>query len=152
MAVKEIVREIDFFKDFTDEDFEILINQGEIKKVPAGTVLIEEGDKSRDLYFLVNGRIEITMKAGMHDIEDVHIYRLKPGETVGEFAFIDGFPRSASALVDIESLILKFDYAKLQVLFDKNPRLGFIFMKKISKLLTERIRSANISNRNLLIW
>ena len=152
MAVKEIVKGLSFFNNMSDDDFNLLIDHAEIKKVPAGTLLLKEGEKSRDVYFLVNGRIEITMKAGTDETEEVHIYRLKPGETVGEFSFIDGLPRSASALVDMESVILKFDYAKLHNLFEKNPRLGYIFIKKISRLLTNRIRSANISHRNLFIW
>lgn len=152
MAVREIVRGLSFFKNMTDDEFDILINHAEIKKIPAGTLLLKEGDKNRDIYFLINGRIEITMKTGIDQTEEVHIYRLKPGETVGEFAFIDGLPRSASALVDMESVIMKFDYSTLENLFEKNPHLGYIFIKKISRLLTDRIRSANISHRNLFIW
>jgi len=152
MAVKEIVKDLRFFNDMTPEDFDILIEQAEIIKLPAGTWLLKEGEKKRDIYFLISGRIEITMKAHIEETEEVHIYRLKPGETVGEFSFIDGLPRSASALVDMNSVILKFDYFKLQDLFGKNPRLGYIFIYKICRLLTERIRSANISHRNLFIW
>ncbi len=152
MAVKELLKDLAFFKPLPDSAVEELAQYAEVLKLPVGSLLLQEGEKSRDIYFLVSGRIEITMKVNFEESEEINIYRLKPGEAVGEFSFIDGSPRSASALVDKEAVIVKFDYKKLSELFDSNPKLGFLFMKRLAQSLTDRMRRSNISQRNLFIW
>jgi CRP/FNR family transcriptional regulator, cyclic AMP receptor protein len=152
MAVKEFLRDLSFFNGMMKSDIDELAKHAEVLKLPVGSLLLKEGEKNRDIYFLVSGRIEITMKVNLEEDEEINIYRLKPGEAVGEFAFIDGSPRSANALVDKEAVVVKFDYKKLNDLFDTHPRLGYLFMKKLAKSLTDRIRRSNISQRNLFIW
>ncbi|HAE87800.1 TPA: hypothetical protein DCG86_07230 [Candidatus Marinimicrobia bacterium] len=152
MDVKEFLKDLTFFEGLPNAVVDDLIPYTEVLKLPAGSLLLQEGEKSRDLYFLVSGRIEITMKVNFDENEKIDIYRLKPGEAVGEFSFIDGAPRSASALVDKDAVIIKFDYEKLNGLFDKNPRVGYLFMKRLAHSLTDRMRRSNISQRNLFYW
>ncbi|MCD6235337.1 MAG: hypothetical protein DRP86_02495 [Candidatus Neomarinimicrobiota bacterium] len=152
MAVKEFLKDLVFFKALPNAVLDNLIPYAEVLKLPAGSLLLQEGEKSRDLYFLVSGRIEITMKVNFEESEEINIYRLKPGEAVGEFSFIDGSPRSASALVDKDAVIIKFDYEKLNGLFEKNPKVGYLFMKRLAQSLTDRMRRSNITQRNLFIW
>jgi CRP-like cAMP-binding protein len=152
MAIKEFLKDLAFFEALPNAVIDELIPYAKVLKLPAGSRLLQEGEKSRDLYFLVSGRIEITMKVNFEENEEINIYRLKPGEAVGEFSFIDGSPGSASALVDKDAVIIKFDYEKLNALFDKNPRIGYLFTKRLAQSLTDRMRHSNISQRNLFIW
>ena len=58
-----------------------------------GDLLFKEGDGSRSMFFLKSGIIRIFKKKGDSDIE---IEMIHSGQVLGELAFLDGNPRSAS--------------------------------------------------------
>jgi CRP-like cAMP-binding protein len=73
------------------------------KKLKKGDTLFAEGENSRAMYFLKSGMIRIYKKKGESQIE---IDTIHSGQIVGELAFLDGNPRSASAeaLTDVEMM------------------------------------------------
>lgn len=73
--------------------------------VPAGTVLFREGDKSREMYILVSGRVRISKR--VRNVEKA-MTTLPAGEFFGEMAILNDRPRSATATVveDAELLVV----------------------------------------------
>jgi CRP/FNR family cyclic AMP-dependent transcriptional regulator len=69
--------------------------RGGVKRFPAHTVIITEGDASNSLYIILSGRVKVyaSNEAGREVILNTH----GPGEYVGEVAF-DGGLRSASVM------------------------------------------------------
>lgn len=66
---------------------------GGTRKLKKGEILFYEGETSRSMYFIKNGIIRIFKKKGDAAIE---IGTVHSGEVIGELAFLDGNPRSAS--------------------------------------------------------
>ena len=66
---------------------------------------MREGEESFELYFLVQGELEVLKRKG--DIEKP-IGKINKGELVGEISFLDQSPRSASvrALTNSEILLI----------------------------------------------
>ena len=60
----------------------------------AGDMVFNEGDQSKSLYFVKRGVIRIFKKKGVGAIE---IQSIRAGQVLGELAFFDNQPRSASA-------------------------------------------------------
>src|SRR5690348_3714743 len=73
----------------------------QLVKLKKGQLLFSEGENSRAMYFLKSGMIRIFKKKGDSSIE---IDTVHSGQVIGELAFLDGNPRSASgeALTDCE--------------------------------------------------
>lgn len=71
------------------------------RKLKKGELLFGEGENSRAMYFVKTGMIRIFKKKGDSSIE---IDTVRAGSVLGELAFLDGNPRSASAeaLTDCE--------------------------------------------------
>src|SRR3954467_3009621 len=71
------------------------------RKLKKGELLFAEGENSRAMYYLKTGMIRIFKKKGDSQIE---IDTVRSGQIIGELAFLDGNPRSASgeALTDCE--------------------------------------------------
>lgn len=66
----------------------------ETKRLKKGELLFREGENSRSMYYLKTGMLRIFKKKGNSSIE---IDTLHAGQIIGELAFLDGNPRSASA-------------------------------------------------------
>jgi CRP-like cAMP-binding protein len=82
--------------DWRDEDWNLLFGFMDFRNVPSGHALIRRGEPDRTLYFVLRGELEIIVQSS-----DGHtmgrIARVGAGAVLGELAFFDGGPRSATA-------------------------------------------------------
>jgi CRP-like cAMP-binding protein len=84
------------------------------RSIPAGKVIVREGDPAPYGYLLKSGRVEIsTLKDNKH----VVLNTIVANQIFGELALIDGSPRSATAkaLEDCEVLIVTQDDLRRQL-------------------------------------
>ena len=82
---------------------------------------------------LVKGSIDI-YKANQR------IATLTPGRTYGEMSLIDHQPRSAKAVVKVDSELLVIDQAMFNKLSDDQPRLALLVVLKIAYFLSQNLR------------
>ena len=79
-----------------DEDWNLLFEFVDTRSVPSGDALIRRGEPDRTLFFVLRGELEIIVQSG-----DGHtmgrVARVGAGAVLGELAFFDGGPRSATA-------------------------------------------------------
>jgi CRP/FNR family cyclic AMP-dependent transcriptional regulator len=75
-----------------------LAAQGARRRYPEGSLIFAEGDNSTDVLLVRSGRVRVVVA------HDHHIVDLSDGDLLGEFAAVDGGPRTASAqaLTDVE--------------------------------------------------
>ena len=98
-----------------------------------GEALIREGDKSNELYWLVQGRLEVLKKLqGQY----VQVNIIEAGELVGELAFLDQKTRSATVKALTDCQLVKLEYKEFQAMLAAQPK----WMKKILLTLTTRLR------------
>ncbi len=112
------------------------------KRLQKGDLLFKEGDSSNAMYLIRTGMVRIFKKKGDSQIE---IDTLRSGQIVGEMAFLDGNPRSASgeALMDTELVEISksvYDTTMVQV-----PE----WVKVLLKAIVARLRSTTTKMKNL---
>jgi len=112
------------------------------KRLMKGDLLFKEGDSSNAMYLIRSGMVRIFKKKGDSQIE---IDTLRSGQIVGEMAFLDGNPRSASgeALMDSELVEISksvYDSTMVQV-----PE----WVKVLLKAIVARLRSTTTKMKNL---
>jgi len=125
------------FKNFSPEDIKEILEQSEFVDLEPGEYLIEQGDDSTTLYFLLSGRLRSTFKKGssIKVLGDVGA-----GEPVGELAFFSGNPRSASVLAVRKSKALALSKAGFQKVVSHRPS----FARRVNQFIISRL------NRNAL--
>src|SRR5215471_11877980 len=71
-----------------------------------GRTLLEKGSNSRDVFFVLEGEVEVVLYAP--DGREVFVTAIGPGEMFGQLAALDGGPRSATivALSDVVVAIM----------------------------------------------
>ncbi len=75
------------------------------RKFSAGEVVFRQGDTASDLYFIINGFVQVVREIGS---SEKLIAELEEGDTFGEIALISDKPRTATvrALSDVELLTI----------------------------------------------
>ena len=112
------------------------------RRLKKGELLFAEGENSRAMYFLKTGMLRIFKKKGESHIE---IDTIHSGQVVGELAFLDGNPRSASgeALTDCE--LVEVSGPAFQEVLTKMPD----WLKILLKTVVGRLRTASTRIRQL---
>ncbi|MEJ1936357.1 cyclic nucleotide-binding domain-containing protein, partial [Nostoc sp. NIES-2111] len=100
------------------------------RRIPAGTVLLNQGERTGRLYVLVSGRIEI-----LRGDSQVAILA-EPGAAVGEMSLLLDLPHTATAraLGDIEVHVFEDG----QAFFREHPAASYI----VAVLLAQRLNAA----------
>lgn len=112
------------------------------RRLKKGELLFAEGENSRAMYYLKSGMIRIYKKKGDSCIE---IDTIRSGQILGELAFLDGNPRSASgeALTDCE--LMEVSGPTFQAVINSAPE----WLKLLLKTIVGRLRSASTRIRQL---
>ena len=114
------------------------------KKIPAGTVLFQEGDKGEEMYIIQTGRIKISKR--IRGVEKT-LATLEKGEFFGEMAILNDKPRSASAETIEECEMLVIDRKTFDALIRGNVEIAVRFIKR----LADRLRETNDQMEALMI-
>jgi CRP-like cAMP-binding protein len=106
----------------------------ELKTFKAGEIIVQKGEKSRELFFLFEGVVEVSTEdeEGSYVLNEMH-----PPGVFGDFAFFYGLPRTATvkAKTDLELFTLKYEDDEYKV--KELPEL----IKPIFETLIERINN-----------
>lgn len=114
----------------------------QLRKLKRGELLFAEGENSRAMYLIKNGMLRLFKRKGDANIE---LDTVHSGQIVGELAFLDGNPRSASgeALTDME--IVEISGPAFQEVLVRIPD----WLKILLKTIVARLRSASTRIRQL---
>jgi SulP family sulfate permease len=106
--------------------------------IPAGTVVIRQGEQSADLIFVLSGRVGITMRHGRRP--PVRVRTFTAGTMVGEIGFFLGSLRTATVVAEENCRILALSRADLERLRGSHPEQALALMTRIEERLCLRIR------------
>jgi CRP/FNR family transcriptional regulator, cyclic AMP receptor protein len=82
--------------DWRDEDWKLLFGFMDIRNIQSGHALIRRGEPDRTIYFVLRGELEIIVQSS-DGLTMGRVARTGAGAVLGELAFFDGGPRSATA-------------------------------------------------------
>jgi len=107
------------------------------ERLPAGTVIFKEGDRSERFYFLLKGKVRISKI--IPEVGEEALTILEPGDYFGEMALILGTPRSAQAIAHTEVHLAVIESFTFNELLENNKELGFEVLQSFTRTLAERL-------------
>jgi CRP/FNR family cyclic AMP-dependent transcriptional regulator len=108
-----------------------------IDEYDVGDVIFEEGSTGRELYVVLDGKIDVVKVVGA---TRTTIVTLGKGEFFGEMAVIDGSSRSATAIaVAPKTRVMRINHARFVYLVSQQPAFALMIMDALSK----RLRASN---------
>ena len=108
-----------------------------VRRHGAGTVLFREGDRGEKMFVIRSGRVQIWKKISDSEIT---LALLGPGEFFGEMALLEGLPRSASATVAEESMLIEVEQSAFETLVRSRGEIAVRLMRRLSARLREADR------------
>lgn len=139
--------ELVFLPQWNDAKWQKLLKYTEMRRFQVGDSVIRYGDTDRAFYIIIEGRLEVLIPQGNSGKLRRTQVR-EAGAVIGEQAFLDGKPRSATlrAIADGELLSMSLD--AFQVFAAHEPELARDILFELARTLSVKLRQANtfISN------
>ena len=104
-----------------------------------GEVLLQRDQASNDLYFLVEGKLEVSIPQS-DGMTLTPLVTRSPGSVVGEIAFLDGGARTASIWSRGKSVVLRLPESAFYDFMTAEPRLACDVLCAVGRIVAERLR------------
>ncbi|XZE56814.1 Crp/Fnr family transcriptional regulator [Planctomycetaceae bacterium SH139] len=136
------LRRLPVLVDCCEDDLEALAEVGELKSFPRGTVLFSEGEQHEQLYFLCDGSIQLDMETTGHGRRS--ILSVGAGDLLAWSALVGEAVMTTTATVTEPVEAVVFAGPTLTTLLESNPKLGYHFMRSVSKMLSRRLLATRL--------
>lgn len=138
------------FKDLDKSEIEVLASLFYEKKLSSGKTVFVEQMPGESLYLIKSGRVKISKLIAEGD--EKILVTLNPLDVFGEMAILDGAPRSATARVEDDAVLLSIKKSDFEKLCAAKPKIALTVMRNIIKVFSSRIRENNEEYREMLMW
>ena len=139
----ELLRRVEIFRMLEDAQLRqvrLLLKRQHFR---AGETIFLQGDPGDCLYIIRDGYVRIYLLSA--DGREVTFRVFGSGEAFGEFAVLDGKPRSACAVAASELSTMVIYRADFLVLIERNPSV----LQRVVDVLTERLRYTTTFSKSL---
>ena len=140
-------QELVFLPQWDDNRWQRLLEYTEMRRFQAGDMVIRQGETDRSFYIIIEGRLEVLIPRGTSDKLGQTQVR-ETGAVIGEQAFLDGKPRSATLRALSDGQILSVSLQAFEVFAAHEPELARDILLDLARTLSVKLRQANtfISN------
>lgn len=141
MIDQKLLREMQFFSDFTDGEIATISKIVKKRDFKTGDTVFTESENGESMYVIRKGEVKACKTAP--DGELFTLTLMKDGDIFGEMSFLDGRPRSASivAISDLETYVL--EKSDFETLVEANPRMTYKLMRNIVFTIHSIVRGMN---------
>lgn len=143
-----ILKKIYLFQYLDDNELEHILNIASAKIYKEEAVIFNEGEKGDAFYVVLKGSVRIsTVVPG---VGEEALAVLKKGNYFGEMALIDNAPRSAAAVANEDTVLLKITDANFRNLLVKDRKLAYKLLWGLVKTFSKRLRETDNKLKNIL--
>src|SRR5271169_294054 len=119
--MKQLDRE-SFFCNLNEDEKKLVVERMHKESFSMGKYVFKGDDTGERLYIVEKGAVSLIKSIGA-DL-DKTVLIAPEGSIFGEFSFIDGRSRSASALVTVDAVLLSLDRKDFDALVEQFPAIG----------------------------
>ena len=118
----ELLRRSALFQFLPDDDFEKLQALLQEERYDFGELIVKQGEPANAFYVLISGRAR-AVKTGANNGEEIVLGSLRPGDSFGEAALIEGGTRNATVRCSTSVEVLRLDRSDFLALAENVPEL-----------------------------
>jgi len=130
----EVLSKVPFFACFERDDLRRVVDMSDEVQLPAGSVVVDQGDPGTDCYAIVDGTASVYVRGE-------YVASSGPGSMVGEMALVDHRPRTATVVADTPLDLMRFDSRSFRTLIDELPKASEHILTELRTRL-DRLDSA----------
>lgn len=118
-------------------EWDRLLTHTQTYRFHAGDVVIHEGDTERALYLVLSGRFEVFVPHKQY-VRLVAI--IDPGAVIGEQAFFDTRPRSATINAISSGEVARLSFDAFEIFAAREPKLAYEVLLDLGRIMSIRLR------------
>ncbi|QTA88397.1 Crp/Fnr family transcriptional regulator [Desulfonema magnum] len=158
---KKLLSEFKFFSDVSDDALSVIAPKCDILEFNSDDVVFNWGDKALNLYGVLEGEVELSLmfkeKIMKTDIEyeeairvrfdvlkkPIIVERVGVGEVFGWTSLVGDAGSQWTATAQCSQPVRAFSVpaANLKAMFDKDPKLGYLIMGRVSEIVSLRLQN-----------
>ena len=153
MIDKEDILKFKIFEGISHEELDAIFEISDEVTYNSGDLILEESSygADSDFYIILQGNVKVELEASQIQSDDKVSKRLavlKCSDVFGEMGLLRSRRRSARVSAYSDLTVWKVSQKKLFQLFVYNPRLGYLIMKNLAAILSDRIMEMNFMWRD----
>jgi len=128
----DAMRNVELFREMTMPELARVLHVAQTVDVPAGQIVLREGDTTETLYVIVDGAVRVQRQG--QTVAD-----LGAGSHFGEMALLNQRPRTATVVARLGSRMLVLDRTAFFALVHQEPVIASKFLWKLAQTLSLRL-------------
>jgi CRP/FNR family cyclic AMP-dependent transcriptional regulator len=128
-----MIGEVPIFGLLDDEEREALAQMMNSRDFKKSETVFHYGDPGGEIFIIRTGRVELFVENT--DGEKIVLSENEQGDVIGELSFLDGGPRTATALAIEDTQMLVLDRVRLLDFIDKHPHAAMDVLTVIGRRL-----------------
>jgi CRP/FNR family transcriptional regulator, cyclic AMP receptor protein len=139
VEVHEQANEVALLVGRPQSDWAKVLAHTETRRFSPGETIITAGETDRTLYLLTEGSLGVRLDGQTNKT----FKAIDAPSVVGEVAFLDGGPRSATLFAITEGELLRLRMESFETLAAREPELGRAILFDLARIVTARLRLAS---------
>src|SRR3954454_20140908 len=127
-----------FMPEATASDWATIFSYAEVRQVDEGLAVIQAGERDRALYLLTEGTVGVRLPK-----DEGAFKTIDAPSVLGELAFFDGYPRSATLDAVTDCQVVRIDLKAFDNLSAAAPQLAQAMLVDLGRVLALRLRMAS---------
>lgn len=153
-----MIAEVPIFGLLDDEEREALAQMMSSREFKQDETVFHYGDPGGEIYILRTGRVELFVEST--EGAKILLAENEQGDVIGELSFLDGGPRTATAVAREDTQMLVLDRERLLDFIDKHPHAAMDVLTVIGRRLratdellrTQVSRNPNVEEQEMLTF
>jgi CRP/FNR family transcriptional regulator, cyclic AMP receptor protein len=153
-----MIAEVPIFGLLDDEEREALAEMMGAREFKQGETVFDYGDPGGEIFILRKGRVELFVENT--EGQKIVLSENEQGDVIGELSFLDGGPRTATAVAREDTQMLVLDRVRLLDFIDKHPHAAMDVLTVIGRRLratdellrTQVSRNPNVEEQEMLTF
>jgi NADP-reducing hydrogenase subunit HndB len=145
------LEKVEIFKGFNKDQLKTVKKGGQKKECLYGDRLFAEGEDADRIWLVMEGRVDLRFELpGRQTSEENTVFSITVAQTLGWSSFVPPFKYALSAYITTKtSKVLQITKDHLLECFEKDPRMGLMFMTNVAAIASmhfdQLLESASVS-------
>jgi CRP-like cAMP-binding protein len=131
-----------FAEGLPNKHLQSLCRASRVVRLPAGSKMFQEGSIEDEVFVISSGHVRLTMH--VPNRSDVPFLTAGPGDLVGWSGLISDGRMTATATTTEDTTLIAMSGKRLQELCGSESDLGYVLMKRIAQVLSQRLLSTRL--------